>query len=245
MSELIKIKVDRFNSEYEPQNITLEYEVPANTTLLKALEYIKTRLDNTLTFQSSCRSEICGSCAMRVNGKETLACRYKIKDGDIISPLRNSKIIKDLVVDSKENFQKLKTSHAFLEKYQKTDTIPKDQKQFALQSDCILCNSCYSACPVLMVNENFIGPFALTRVYRYSVDKCESDKTNKLENIQKSGIWDCTLCGECAFVCPQNIQPNMDIMMLRNLSTQNGYQNPMMQNMANFGTDFGGFNPNF
>jgi fumarate reductase iron-sulfur subunit len=241
--QTIKIRIERFNTEYEPQNITLEYDVPENTTLLKALDYIKTKIDNTLTFESSCKSEICGSCAMRVNNKEVLACKYKIKNNDIVSPLRNAKVIKDLVTDTKENFNKIKIAHAFLEEYQKSNTTGKEQKSYQLQSDCILCNSCYSACPVFTINDDFLGPFVLTKTYRYNQDKSESK--NKLDNIQQNGIWDCTLCGECAFVCPQNIQPNMDIMMLRNISTQNGFQNPHMQNMASFGTDFGGFNPNF
>ena len=234
----IKIKIERFNIEYEPKNITLEYEVPANITLLKALEYIKTKIDNTLTYSSSCRSEICGSCSMRVNNREVLACRYKIQDNDTISPLRNSKIIKDLVVDSKNNFKKIKIAHAFMEEYQNINITDKEQKSYLLQSNCILCNSCYSSCPVFTTNNNFLGPFVLTKVFRFINDKSENSQNNKFNNIQDNGIWDCTLCGECAFVCPQNIQPNMDIMMLRNLSVQKGYQNPQLVNMVTF-------NPNF
>jgi len=242
----IKIKIERFNIEYEPKNITLEYEVPANITLLKALEYIKTKIDNTLTYSSSCRSEICGSCSMRVNNREVLACRYKIQDMMKKRLLRNSKIIKDLVVDSKNNFKKIKIAHAFMEEYQNINITDKEQKSYLLQSNCILCNSCYSSCPVFDVNNEFLGPFALSRVIRYVNDKREGDKKSKIDAIQNSGIRDCTLCGECTLVCPQGIDPKMDIMLLRGKSGEFGYTNPQF-NTFNSSNEFsfGGFNPNF
>jgi fumarate reductase iron-sulfur subunit len=245
MSEKITIKIERYNKELDEDIQLVEYQVPSNTTLLKAFEYIKTKIDASFSFSSSCRSEICGSCAVRVNSREELSCKYRPKDGDEISALRNCEILKDLIVDTKENFKKIKLANAYMDKYQDTLITNKDQKSYSLQSECILCNSCYSACPVFSVNDDFLGPFVLTKVYRYVSDKSESNIDSKIDNIQKNGIWDCTMCSECAFVCPQGIQPNMDIMILRNTSTQRGYQNPHMQNMASFGTDFGGFNPNF
>jgi len=104
-----------------------------------------------------------------------------------------------------------------------------------VQSDCILCGSCYSACPVYAVNEEFLGPpFALTRTWRYVSDRREEDEKSKIETIQTNGVWDCTLCNECTMVCPQGISPKSDIEKLRSKSAMAGYSDP------NFANSFGG-----
>ena len=87
--------------------------------------------------------------------------------------------------------------------------------------------------------------YALVRVYRYHKDKKESCTTTKLNAIQTAGIWDCTLCGACNIVCPQNIDIKGDILQLQNLSVQNGYQNPAFSSSFESSFSFdGGFNPN-
>jgi len=220
---------------------TIHYNIPFNsTTLLKALYHIKNHEDNSLTFSSNCRSGVCGTCALRVNGKEVLACSYTVQDGDLIEPLKYHEVQRDLKVNKQKVRETLKISTAWLQHPQK-DNIT--QQQVALtekQSDCILCDSCYSACPVLEVNPNFIGPFALTRAYRYTADSREGNIQATIDNIQTDGIWDCTLCGECTAVCPQGIDPKMDITMLRGTSAQFGYSDPNFQAM-DFGSGFGGF----
>ena len=230
----MKIKIKRFCKHRMPEpSIIADYELPLSSpTLLEALEYIKKEIDPTLTFGSGCRSEVCGSCAVRVNGKEKLACGYKVEDGDEIEALDKLPILKDLVVDADVSFMTLVKTRAFLEKEKVVKQNSEDEKKIERQSDCILCNSCFSSCPVLEVNKNFLGPFALSRVLRYTNDKrCEEEKT-KIDLIQKDGIWDCTLCGECTAVCPQNIDPKMDILTLRSKSTKYGYIDP---NFGNFG----------
>ena len=209
--------------------------------LLSTMFSIKKMQNSSLTFRSGCRSGACGSCAVVVNGVERLACETTIKDGDIVEPLKNSKVIKDLVVDLSNQAELLQKSKAFLE--QKSDEVVtiNDEKKIDVQSNCILCSSCYSSCPVYAVNKEFLGPFALTRVYRYVNDKKENSIKNKIDTVQTNGVWDCTLCGNCNMVCPQKIDIKNDIMQLRNKSAQFGYSDP---NMASFGMgmDFG-FNP--
>jgi len=220
-------------------NETINYNIPfKSTTLLQALYHIKSHIDNTLTFSSNCRSGICGTCAVRVNGKEVLACATMIKDNDLVEPLRYHEIERDLKVNKEKVRDTLKQSMAWLHQAQKSEIESKDVALTEKQSDCILCDSCYSACPVLEVNPNFIGPFALTRVYRYTADPREADIKTSIDTIQQNGVWDCTLCGECTTVCPQGIDPKMDITMLRGTSTQFGYSAPNFQAM-DFG--FGGF----
>jgi fumarate reductase iron-sulfur subunit len=239
----VKVKIQRFCKHREPENsILVDYEVPMeNVTLLEALTYIKTKIDPTLTFSSGCKSEVCGSCSVRVNGKEKLACGYKLQDGDVVEPLRYMEILKDLVVEHNKAQETLKRVKGWLSKASsKTDISIEEEKKVELQTDCILCASCFSSCPVLEVDSAFLGPFALTRNYRYVNDaRCEDEK-EKIDVVQEKGVWDCTLCGECTLACPQGIDPKNDIMMLRSKSVQHGYSDP---NFAS-GLDFG-FSPDF
>jgi len=223
----IKLKIKRDLS-------FVEYEVDLEgATLLEVLNYIKTTQDSTLTFASGCRSGVCGSCSMRVNGREVLACSYKVQDGDEISPLKNLPIIRDLVVDMTKAYNFNKVSKAYLNTQVKDVKITQeDEKKNEIQSDCILCGSCFSVCPVYAVNGEFKGPFSLTRVFKYVSDKREINEKEKIDTIQINGIWDCTLCGECSMVCPQGISSKLDIEKLRMKSSVYGYTDP---NFASFG----------
>lgn len=210
--------------------VTLE-----DATLLETLTHIKKEQDNSLSFSSGCRSSVCGSCAMRVNGKEVLACAYKVQDGDFIEPLRNMPVLRDLVVD----MDKALSFNAKAKAFVKVPAIemqvhPEDVERNSVQSDCILCSSCYSACPVYAVNGEFLGPFSLTRVWKYVSDAREVDTKEKIDTIQHNGIWDCTLCNECTVVCPQGISSKSDIEKLRSRSAMEGYMDP------SYSSDFGG-----
>ena len=234
----MKIKVARYTTEPEVTEAVLEYEVDlVDATLLEVLNEIKTKQDSSLTYASGCRSSVCGSCSMRVNGREVLACAYKVNDGDLVEPLKNSPVIRDLVVD----MDKAYTFNAKAKAWQssKSENIlltQENEKINEIQSDCILCGSCYSACPVYAINEEFLGPFSLTRVWRYISDVREKDPDEKIDTMQTNGIWDCTLCNECSLVCPQDISSKSDIEKLRSKSAQKGYMNP---NMGSFGGGFG------
>lgn len=218
----------------------VEYEVNLkNPTLLEVLNEIKTTQDNSLTYSSGCKSSVCGSCAMRVNTKEVLACGYKVQDGDIVEPLNNMPIIRDLVVNMDKALEFNSKSITWLNPQATTPELSiEDEKRNELQSDCILCGSCYSSCPVYAVNSEFKGPFSLTRVFKYVSDKREVEPKKKIDVIQSNGIWDCTLCNECTLVCPQGISSKADIEKLRMKSTQFGYSDP---NFTSFGgnLDFG------
>jgi len=215
----------------------VEYSVPEleGATLLEVLNHIKIKIDATLTYSSGCRSSVCGSCSVRVNEREVLACAYKVQDGDIVQPLRNVNVIRDLVVDMDKAYSFNVKSKAWLKPLSNTPSVSQsDEKINEIQSDCILCGSCYSACPVYTVNDEFKGPFSLTRVWKYVSDKREEDSKEKIDLIQESGIWDCTLCNECTIVCPQNISSKADIEKLRMKSSVHGYSDPNFANM-----DFG------
>ena len=216
----------------------VEYEVDMlEATLLEVLKEIKTTQDNTLTFSSGCRSSVCGSCSMRVNDREVLACAYKVQDGDRVEPLKNVPVIRDLVVDMSKSYEFNAKAKAWQNRISKGIVVTQDDEKInEVQSDCILCGSCYSACPVYSVNEEFLGPFALTRVWKYVSDVRETDEKEKIDTIQVNGVWDCTLCNECTIVCPQNISSKSDIEKLRSKSAMAGYSDP---NFGSFGGGFG------
>lgn len=217
------------NDEEQTYNVELE-----NVTLLTVLNHIKTKQDPTLTYSHGCRSGVCGSCAVRVNGREQLMCEYKPCDGDVIEPIRNARVIRDLVVDSSMVEKFNCAGMAWNEEGSHESVSAETMERIETQSDCILCASCFSACPVYAANPDFIGPFALTRVWRYVNDPREKNSDAKMAAVQTNGIWDCTLCGACVPVCPQAIAPMQDIKMLRTKSGMLGYPDPTM----NFGGGF-------
>lgn len=242
----MKIKIIRFNSELATPNFASEYTIN-KSNLLQALIEIKTKNDNSLTFRCGCKSGVCGSCAVRVHGVEKLACKTIINENDLIEPIKNSHIIKDLVVDVSHETSLIAKMGLSIDTDNDINKVAQeDVKKIDLQSNCILCNSCYSSCPVYELNKEFLGPFALTRAIRYVNDKKLVNKATILDSIQINGIWDCTLCSACTLVCPQGIDPKADIIQLQNISVQNGYSNPYTQNLDfnSFEDDFGGFNPN-
>jgi fumarate reductase iron-sulfur subunit len=172
-----------------------------------------------IALSSSCRSSVCGSCGVVVNDKEVLACEYHPKEGDEVHPMRNMEIVRDLVVKNRKWEESL-------------HLLPTASDN----STCISCSLCYSACPVFEANPNFANPVILTRIASRFENLSEKQKAETVGNLQKNGVWDCTLCGLCTEVCPQNIDPKNDILSLRTSSVQFGYSDP---NFTNMNFDFG------
>lgn len=225
---MINISIKR-ESEFVEYGVDLE-----GATLLEALQEIKTKQDASLAYSSGCRSSVCGSCSMRVNEREVLACSYKVQDGDRVEPLKNVEVIRDLVVDMDASYAFNARAKAWLQEGLGISLTQDDEKINEVQSDCILCGSCYSACPVYSVNKDFLGPFALTRVWKYVSDKREDEPKTKIDNAQLNGVWDCTLCNECTIVCPQDISSKADIEKLRFKSAQYGYMDPSFGGFGSF-----------
>ncbi len=234
----MRVKIKRYTTEPEVKEAVLEYEVDVrDATLLELLNEIKTKQDSSLSYASGCRSGVCGSCSVRVNGKEVLACGYKVQEGDLVEPLKNVPLIRDLVVEMDKALAFNQKAKAWQNSIHGTATVTQeDEKRNEVQSDCILCGSCYSACPVYAVNEEFLGPFTLTRVWRYVTDIREEGSASKIDTVQTNGIWDCTLCNECTIVCPQGISSKADVEKLRSKSAMLGYSDP---SFGSFGGGFG------
>lgn len=195
-------------------------------TVLDALNDIKDTKDGTLTFRYSCKMGICGSCSAMVNGRPVLMCQTYCKDLTSpirVEPLRNFPVIKDLVVDITDGFEKMKSVNPYLERIEKRALkegeylqTPKEREALDQTSQCIKCMLCYSACPVYGMDKNFIGPAAGALAYRYQADSRDQGKEKRIDKIiGEKGVWNCSFVGECSAVCPKRVDPALALQRLK------------------------------
>jgi fumarate reductase iron-sulfur subunit len=221
MAEHIRLQVARYRPEQESELTFLEYEVPCpkDWVVLDGLNYIKDRLDGTLSYRWSCRMGICGSCGMTVNGEPKLTCATFLADygpGPVrVEPLRNFPIIRDLIVDVGDFMRKLvrvkpwivrRTEKPLAEgEYLQTPDELEEYKQFSM---CINCMLCYAACPIYGLDPKFIGPAAIALAQRYNLDNRDQGAADRMTVLSEhEGIWGCTFVGECTKVCPKHVDP--------------------------------------
>ncbi len=226
---MITFKINRFDPDNEQRgHYTQEYEldVQTGTTILDCLNEIKWKLDGTLTFRRSCRSGICGSCAMTVNGVNQLVCETQAlalgTDTIVIEPMRGYPVIKDLVVDLAPLVEKLYAVKPYL--ITKTPP-PTDQER--LQSpeerdkldglyECILCGACTSSCPSYWADKRYIGPHAFLKAYRFVADSRDEGSKEHLEPLDdKHGLWRCHTIFNCVEACPKDLNPTRAICELK------------------------------
>ncbi len=228
MAEQNKMKllfnVFRFNSEtdYLPHYDKIEMEVGEGEVVLDILNRIKWEHDGSFSYRRSCRHGICGSCAVKVNGKATLSCKDRVADlvelfGEelTIEPQNKGRVIKDMVIDKKDFWSK----YNLVEPYLKTEIDEHPKKENIVSPEiaemideadyCIQCGNCYYSCPAVSVNEDYLGPAALAITYRFNADVRDEGKRDRLESVNEigSGVWDCVKCFECAEACPKEIDP--------------------------------------
>ena len=225
--------IQRFNPEVDstshPQEIRLD--VGRGMTVLDALIRIKQECDGSLALRYSCRSAICGSCAITINGSEKLACRTSLRKelerhGQItVAPLRNFPVIKDLVVDMAPFWRKIRDVQPWLSPGSslRREGGVHSHPQFHNVDACIMCGACVAACTVHEVSKEFAGPAALAKADRFLSDPREARASTRarLSALQgEHGIWDCTRCNFCVEVCPKDVQPMEAIIRLRRASLE-------------------------
>ena len=221
MAPTVTLAVARYRPEQESEPTLQTYEVPfrKDWVVLDALNYIKDRLDGSLSFRWSCRMGVCGSCGMMVNDTPKLTCAAFLSEylpGPIrVEPLQFFPVIRDLVVDITDFLDKLKAVKPWLirkeEKtlaegeYLQTPNQLDAYKQFSM---CINCLLCYAACPIYGLESSFVGPAAIALAQRYNLDS-RDQAARERHNILSThgGIWECTFVGECSKVCPKNVDP--------------------------------------
>ena len=237
----IRLKVSRYNPEDGQQAARYsEYsiDVPESATVLDSLLQVRDYEDGTLALRYSCRSAICGSCAMRVNGREHLACKTKAaavaKGGGrelVVEPMGNMPVIKDLVTDMALYWDKVRQITPWLlpvTEPEREFLVPHAaMRDLSNTMNCIHCGACVSACTVLEVDKAFIGPAALAKAYRFAGDPRDGHHKDRFEYLSNAGggIWDCTRCNMCVEVCPKDIRPMDRIMQLREMAVEAGITN--------------------
>ncbi|MBI4529904.1 MAG: succinate dehydrogenase iron-sulfur subunit [Candidatus Latescibacteria bacterium] len=242
---LVNMKVRRYDPESDapPRYQAYSLDVPRYTTVLDALIQIREEIDGTLALRCSCRSAICGSCAMRINGRARLACKTKIltlaPHGEevVVEPGGNLPVIKDLVVDMTPFWNKIKAVQPWLQPAgqppEREYIVPNERMlDLAGVMDCIMCGACVMDCTVFdaelqmgkPTDTTFLGPAALAKAYRFVGDPRDSATNDRLRVLSEAtGIWDCTHCFECVEVCPKHVAPMERILALRRAATEAGF----------------------
>jgi succinate dehydrogenase / fumarate reductase, iron-sulfur subunit len=209
-------RIFRFDPETDSVPSYRDYiiDVKSSDRILDCLNKIRWEQDGTLGFRMSCAHGVCGSDAMKINGRCALACQKLIGDlepGEIlIEPLPSFKVIKDLIVDLTPFFTKVDQIRPFLMASSPPEEerlqSPDDRKKMGEAIRCILCACCTGACPVSNHNESYLGPAALVQAFKRIFDSRDESRIDRLRQIDsQDGAWGCVNHFECTRVCPKEI----------------------------------------
>jgi len=217
--QTITLKILRFNPEKDEQPHYETYQVPAAQTdrVLDLLEHIKGYDDGTLTFRRSCAHGVCGSDAMRINGRNLLACKVLVQDLGTdqitVEPLMGMKILKDLLVDMEPFFE----SYRSVLPYFVNDTEPpadgkerlqtvEQRERFDDTTKCILCAACTTSCPSFWSDQRYTGPASIVNAHRFIYDSRDQLAEERLEIMaDEFGVWKCRTAFNCTEACPRDI----------------------------------------
>ena len=229
---LIKtFKIYRFNPKIHSKPYYDKFEVDLSKCgpmVLDGLIKIKNELDSTLTFRRSCREGICGSCAMNIDGVNTLACLSAIpkdKDEVVLNPLPHMYVVKDLVPDMTNFYQQYKKIKPWL--IQKDENKPKknteniqsvkDRSKLEDMDKCILCACCSTSCPSYWWNsDKYLGPAALMQANRWVQDTRDDAKEDRLEMLKDPfSLYRCHTIMNCTKTCPKGLNPGKAVAKLK------------------------------
>ena len=195
--------------------------------VLDGLIWIKSKIDSTLTFRRSCREGICGSCAMNIDGTNTLACTKgmdEVKGAVKLYPLPHMEVVKDLIPD----LTRFYAQHALIEPWLHT-TSPQPEKEWtqspgerhALDGlyECILCACCSTSCPSYWWNgDRYLGPAALLQAYRWLIDSRDEATGSRLDTLEDPfRLYRCHTIMNCAKACPKGLNPAKAISEIKNM----------------------------
>jgi fumarate reductase iron-sulfur subunit len=206
------------------------FDVPRHEsqTVLDVVTYIQRMLDPTLAYRFACRVGMCGSCAMTVNGQARWTCRTHVdavaKNGELsVAPLRNLPVVRDLVTDMREFFDKWARAKGQFEgaKTRRDDFAPissasESRKEIDAAIECIGCGVCYASCDVVSWNPDYLGPAALNRAWTLTKDERDVAKAARLEAVAgDAGCHACHTHQSCTERCPKQISPTAGIAGLK------------------------------
>jgi succinate dehydrogenase / fumarate reductase iron-sulfur subunit len=213
----VTLRIKRYNPETDVKPHFEEYVVESEPTdrVLDALNTVKWYQDGSLTYRRSCAHGICGSDAMRINGRNRLACKMLM--GEVgrkvtIEPLLGFPVIKDLVIDMEGFFDSYKSVKPYLIAGDAPGAgewlqTPAERDRFEDTTKCILCASCTTACPITWTNREWIGPAAIVNAHRFIFDSRDEGAAQRFQVLnQRSGIFRCRTVFNCTDACPRGIQ---------------------------------------
>ena len=214
----VTLKIFRYNPEIDKKwhHETYTLEAVETDRVLDLLEKVKGYQDGTLSFRRSCAHGVCGSDALRINGRNMLACKALVRDVGThitIEPLLGLKVIKDLIVDMKPFFDNYKE---VLPYFVNESPIPVDGKErlqsieqrerFDDSTKCILCAACTTSCPSYWGSESYLGPAALVTAHRFIFDSRDEAAVDRLHVISETnGVARCHTVFNCTMACPREI----------------------------------------
>ncbi len=214
------MRIKRYDPDTDAAPHVEEYQVDGDPTdrVLDVLNKIKWQQDGTLTYRRSCAHGVCGSDAMRINGRNRLACKVLLKElgrAITIEPLIGFTIIKDLVVDMEPFF----TGYRSIKPYLIADETPsagerlqsiEERERYDDTSKCILCAACTSACPITWSHTGYVGPAAIVNAHRFIFDSRDQGAAERMrilnDNNDNTGVWRCRTIFNCTEVCPRGIE---------------------------------------
>ena len=213
------VKILRYNPEVldEAEWKTYTVSLQPGDRVLDALHKIKWEQDGTLTFRRSCAHGVCGSDAMRINGRNRLACKTLIKDLNpekeiTVEPIKGLPVLKDLVVDMEPFFDAYRSVMPFLvtdghEPSRERIQSQSDRERFDDTTKCILCAACTTSCPVFWSDGQYFGPQAIVGAHRFIFDSRDEGTEQRLEILNdKEGVWRCRTTFNCTDACPRGIE---------------------------------------
>jgi len=221
MAETVILEIQRYRPEQSAEPAWKSFEVPFHHKwmVLDALNYIKDRMDGSLSYRWACRMGVCGSCGLKVNGEPVLTCATYLADllpGPIrIEPLSGFPVVRDLVSNIDDFMDKLQQVKPWIVRGEEQALsegeylqTPEQQAEYMQYSMCINCLLCYSACPIYSLEPEFLGPATIALAQRYNFDSRDQGADQRMDRIsQNDGIWSCTFVGECSVVCPKKVDP--------------------------------------
>lgn len=216
----VRVKVFRFNIETDqrPRYDVFTVEAEPSDRVLDLLEYIRGDVDSTLGFRRSCAHGVCGSDAMRINGRNRLACKVLVHDlgtNEVtIEPLLGMKVVRDLIVDMDPFFDHYKSVMPFFVNDQPLPAdgkerlqSPADRERFDDTTKCILCAACTTSCPSFWANGSYVGPAAIVNAHRFVYDSRDTGAAGRLEVLNEEfGVWRCRTAFNCTEACPRDIK---------------------------------------
>lgn len=215
-----RVEIYRWNPESGENPRVDTFDIPKDecgSMVLDILLKIKDDLDSSLTFRRSCREGVCGSCAMNVNGKNTLACTKSLADYEgntlKIYPLPHMNVVKDLVVDMSHFYKQYASIKPWLENSTnpERERLQSTSQRAALNElyDCVLCACCSTSCPSYWWNsDRYLGPAVLLQAYRFIVDSRDENTDERLNALDESfKLYRCHTIMNCVDTCPKGLNP--------------------------------------